>query len=356
MTNTNDNSLKVKNRTRLKIDALRSKVDYHQFEFETTEEVPVLTNVIGQERGTKVMKFGLNVNKIGYNLYVAGISGTGKTSFTETIVNEFAQKKTTLYDWCYVYNFENGSKPKVLQLPVGMGEKLKEDMEQLIENLKVDIPRAFNEEGYQKEKAAIIRDMKEQSTQVMEELNDVAKEHGFVIRQSGSGILTVPIIDGEPITEEQYRKLDEEKLKEINQKSTVVQEVMVDYQNRLRKLEKEAKETIENVEQKVALAAIGFHMYDLINKYENCEDVVTHLKSVQNDILKNINEFLQNDEKQEQNPLAMMMPKKPKGNFYIKYVVNLLVDNSNTEGAPVVIADNPNFYNLIGKVEYENQM
>src|SRR5690625_5669692 len=119
MTNTNGNSLNVKSGTRLRIDALRSTVDSSQFEFETTEEVPILSNVIGQERGTKVMQFGLNVNKIGYNLYVAGISGTGKTSFTETIVNEFAQKETTLYDWCYVYNFENGSKPKVLQLPVG---------------------------------------------------------------------------------------------------------------------------------------------------------------------------------------------------------------------------------------------
>src|SRR5690625_4937728 len=163
MKESNENELISKNKTRLKREELRSTVDHTQFEFETTEEVPMLSNVIGQERGTKVMRFGLNVNKIGYNLYVAGISGTGKTSFTQSIVNEFAQKDTKLYDWCYVYNFEDGSKPKVLQLPVTMGKKLKEDMEQLIENLKVDIPRAFNEENYQKEKAAIMRELKEQS-------------------------------------------------------------------------------------------------------------------------------------------------------------------------------------------------
>src|SRR5690625_3534056 len=112
----------VKRQTRLETNKLRSTVDYTQFEFETTEEVPILQNVIGQERGTKVMRFGLNVNKIGYNLYVAGISGTGKTSFTQSIVNEFAKKEVTLYDWCYVYNFEDGSKPKVLQLPLGIGK------------------------------------------------------------------------------------------------------------------------------------------------------------------------------------------------------------------------------------------
>src|SRR5690625_4790030 len=191
----------MKQKTALSPDNLKKSVDYTTFEFETTEEVPALTNVIGQERWTTVMQFGLNVNKVGYNLYVAGISGTGKTTFTHSIVKQFAKKEAKLSDWCYVYNFEDGSQPKVLQLPVGMGKSLQVDMETLIQDLKVDIPRAFNDESYQKEKAAIMRKINKENNKIFEQLNVVAKEHGFVIRQSGSGILTIPIVDGEPVSE-----------------------------------------------------------------------------------------------------------------------------------------------------------
>src|SRR5690625_565812 len=123
--------------TALSPDVLKRTVDYTKFEFETTEQVPKLTSIVGQERGRAVMKFGLNVNKVGYNIYVSGIAGTGKTTFTNSIIKEFAKQEKPLYDWCYVYNFEDGHKPKTLQLPVGMGKKLQQDMKTLIQDLKV---------------------------------------------------------------------------------------------------------------------------------------------------------------------------------------------------------------------------
>src|SRR5699024_730432 len=148
----------------LSTDVLRKTIDEMIFEFETTEEVPALTNIIGQKRGTEVMQFGLQVNKPGYNLYVAGIPGTGKMTFTNSIVEEVANKEVTLFDWCYVNNFEDPYKPKVLQLPVGTGNALKEDMEQVMYNLKVDILRAVGDESYQREKASIFREFKEKTS------------------------------------------------------------------------------------------------------------------------------------------------------------------------------------------------
>src|SRR5699024_2863795 len=155
----------IKNK-KLTVNELRQTIDESLFDFTTTADVSPLSGVIGQSRGTKVMQFGLQVNKPGYNIYVAGISGTGKTSFTKAIIKEISKEKVTLYDWCYVYRFSNPSKPKVLQLPVGMGHKLKKDMETLIADLKVDIPKAFNDDNYQKDKQVILQTFNKRTNKI----------------------------------------------------------------------------------------------------------------------------------------------------------------------------------------------
>lgn len=336
---------------------LRKQIDSSIFEFETTEEVPMLTSIVGQERGRAVMNFGLNVQKIGYNLYVAGIPGTGKTTFTHSIVNEFAKHEVELFDWCYVYNFDDAYKPKALQLPVGMGKMLQEDMENLIADLKVDIPRAFAEESYQKERSQILRDYNEKNGAIFEEIDEIARQHDFMIRQSGSGILTIPTIKGEPITEEEYEKLDQKVINEIEEKSSILQEKVLDYTEILRKIEKETKQILEKLEEKVVLTAVDYHVAELKKKFRSCEDIIDYLDTVLEDILKNRSDFLEEEKVEEPaNPLAAMFPQRRKQTSFNRYQVNLLVDNSETEGAPVISADNPTFYNLIGKVEYESRM
>lgn len=346
----------VKSRTALAPESLKRTIDYTQFEFETTEEVPELSGIVGQERGAAVMRFGLQMNKVGYNLYVSGISGTGKTTFTNSIVQEFAKNDTTLYDWCYVYNFEDSQRPKSLKLPVGMGKSLKEDMENLIQDLKTDIPRAFNEENYQKEKTSIIRKFQENSSKIFQKMNEIAREHGFLIRQSGAGIITVPIINGEPISQEMYQSLSKEQLQEIEKKSAQLQEKILDHTNEIRDIEKETKQSLENLDQEVALTAAGYHIDELKNKYASHEDVVEYLDAVQKDIVHNIDDFL-TDQNQDggKSMQEMFSPGKEK-QAHMKYKVNLFVDNSDTKGAPVITANNPTYYNLIGKVEYESRM
>ncbi|HEX6594313.1 MAG TPA: AAA family ATPase [Bacillota bacterium] len=347
----------MKQRATISPEFLKRTVDYTQFEFETTEQVPKLTSIVGQERGRAVMKFGLNVNKVGYNIYVSGIAGTGKTTFTHSLVKQFAKKETKLFDWCYVYDFEDGHKPKVLKLPVGMGKSLQKDMEKLVHNLKIDIPRAFNDENYQKEKATLIREFNEKSGEIFKQLNIVAAKYGFMIRQSSSGFVTVPSKNGQPLDEEEYRRLNDEQLKEIEKKSALLQEKVIDYTNQIRALEKEMKETLEKLDQKVALTAAGYHIEELKEKYKQCTTVITYLDTVQNDMLNHIGDFLQSEQERDAHPLTEMFRRSSKGNhFPNKYYIHLLVDNSETKGAPVITADNPTYYNLIGKVEYESRM
>lgn len=344
----------IKERARVQTEQLRKTVDSSVFEFETTEEVPELTNVIGQERGMAVMRFGLQVKKQGYNLYVAGIPGTGKTTFTNALMDEIAADDVELFDYCYVNNFTNSYKPKMLQLPVGIGKSLQADMDKLVENAMTDIPNAFNEENYQKERAAIMREYKQKNNEVAGRLSELAKTYGFAIRQSSSGFISVPLKDGEPMSEEEYKKLPDDELAVIKEESSKLEEKVVEFSNEFEEVEEEMHFAMEELVEKVALTAIGHLIEKLRDKYQTCQNVLEYLEAVQADILKNVNDFLPKEE--EQNPLQAMMASRQETDFTIKYRVNLLVDNSETKGAPVVTADNPTFYNMVGKVEYENRM
>lgn len=342
--------------TRLTTDQLRKRIDESMFAFETTEEVDVLESIIGQKRGESVMEFGLQVDKFGYNVYVAGLSGTGKMTFSRSIVNQFAKNKVQLFDFCYVNNFLNNDKPKMLKLPVGMGRQLKEDMASLVENLQIDIPRTFRDESYQQERNALLREYKNKTNAIIEEINDIAKGYDFMIRHSDGGLFTIPIIEGSPITEEEYAQLDEVTLREMEEKSATLQDEIIDYTKRLRRIEQEMRRSLEQLDKDSVLTAIRFHIDDLKESYHMCKNVLHYLDEVQSDVLKHHTSFTQVKEDNETKQPMQLMMMQQKSDVRKRYEVNLLVNHETTEGAPVVIADNPTFYHLMGKIEYESQM
>lgn len=159
----------------LKPQQLKKQHDFEGLEFETTEDIPPLEGILGQERASRAMDFGLKVEKPGYNIYVAGINGTGRSSYAKSIVQSLAKDKPVPLDWCYVYNFEDPDQPLALSMPAGVGTRLKEDMNRLIEHLKKEIPKAFSGEDYNKRKTRVIQDFQEKTSQLMEDLNKTAK-------------------------------------------------------------------------------------------------------------------------------------------------------------------------------------
>jgi len=347
------------NETRLPVKALRRTIDESIFTFETTDEVPELQSIIGQKRGQSVMEFGLQVNKLGYNIFVAGISGTGKMTFTESIVNDFANENKQLFDWCYVNNFIDHSKPNVLKLRAGMGKRLKDDMEKLVEHLTIDIPRVFRDESYQREKNAVIREHKRKTNEVIERMNKIAKGYGFIIQQSDGNMFTVPLLNDKPMTEEEYSHLSEEDLQLIEKNSEIIQEQMIDYSKELRQIEHEMRKGIEALDKKSVLLAISFNIDELKQRYKSSVNVIDYLKAVQEDILKHHTSFIKttnnNDGNMANSRLAYVQAQQ-KRDVKKRYKINLIVDHELTEGAPVVVADNPTFYHLMGKVEYETEM
>jgi len=333
------------------VAALRKVCDPEQFNFNTTEEVEPLQGIIGQERAVRAMEFGLKIQKPGYNIFITGLTGTGKMSYARAVVTEVAAKLPTPDDWCYVYNFRDPSQPRVLCLPCGKGYGLSQDLEELIEELQVEIPRAFGSDDYEKQKNDIIREFQDRSSQLVEELTPRAAAQGFSIRRTSTGFVTVPVVDGKPLSTEEYEALPPEQKEEIDRKSAAVQFDIRETVRRVQQAEKEAREKIKKLDAQVGLFCAGHRIDALKEKYQDYPQVLEYLDDLKHDILANLDLFRAEDEEQAAPPWA----RHHRTSALQKYKVNLFIDRRSCCGAPVVVETNPTYYNLGGRIEHENE-
>lgn len=324
------------------------------FKFEDTSKLTFSDDIIGQERAVKAMEFGLNIKSKGYNIFMCGMTGTGKTSYAQNIAKKMAKKSKTPDDWCYVYNFNDSNRPKAINLPAGLGKVFQKDMEEFVKVLKIEIAKAFDSEDYEREKAAIAKEYQAKKAELMEKLNKDAERQGFKVKTTNAGMYFLPVIEGKTITEEEYANLDEEVKHEINEKSNMIQMETLEIIRQIKNIEKEAEERVSEWENKIALFAVGIQINDLKEKYRDYKKVLDYLEKVQEDILKNLDEF-RDEELTEEQQLLLPWLKTSDESHTDKYKVNLLVDNSELEGAPVVTDYNPTYYNILGKVEHENE-
>lgn len=325
--------------------------------FRTTEELEPLEGIIGQERVVNAMEFGLKIKMRGYNIYMSGPTGSGKTSYAKTCVSEVAKNEPVPNDWCYVYNYDNPSIPLALCFPVGIGKEFKDDLDELIEFLLVEIPKAFSAEDYEKEKTEIIRNYQIGRDDLVKNMKDRAQELGFGIKIVDSGIYFVPHIDGEAIEESEYESLDENVKQQILGVTDEIQEEVSQTMKELKDLEKNAKQKIEDLEYKIGLFAVGHYISCLKEKYKEFNKVIKYLEDVQEDILENIQEFLEHEDSEEEQ-VSSILPfviKKNIEDVIVKYRVNLFIDNTNTKGAPIIMDFNPTYSKLIGQIEYDNE-
>jgi lon-related putative ATP-dependent protease len=330
---------------------LRRVCDPQQFSFSSTEEVEPLKGIIGQERAVRAMEFGLQVQKPGYNIFITGLTGTGRMSYARSIVNEVAAKLPTPEDWCYVYNFRDPSQPKVLGLPAGKGYLLSQDLEEFIEELKVEIPRAFASDDYEKQKNDIIREFQDRSNQLMEELTQRAAAQGFILRRTSTGFVTLPMVEGKPLSPEEYEALPPEVKEEIDRKSTSLQFDIRETVRRVQQAEREAREKIKKLDAQVGLFCTEHRIEALKEKYQEYPQVLQHLEDLKQDILANLDLFRGEEDEQHTPPWV----RHSRTSALQKYTVNLLIDRRNCCGAPVVVENNPTYYNLMGRIEHENE-
>lgn len=333
---------------------LANKCRCEELGFQTTAELEPLDGIIGQERAVSAMEFGLTIKRTGYNIFVAGLTGTGRSSYAKSISKKIAETEKTPDDWCYVYNFKNPDKPKAISLPTGQGHIFVKDMRKLVKMLKLNIPKAFESEEYEKQKREILEDFHNKSSDIMETFNRYVNEQGFLLKRSDQGLLTIPMVDGKPMEEGDFMNLETSKRKELEEKSYIVQKKLMEYMKQIKDMEKNAREKIEELEARIALVTVEQPIHELMEKYADYKNVITYLEAVQKDIIQNIEDFRKIDnEKAEDIELLEKINVK---DFTTKYKVNLIIDNRETKGAPVVVEPHPKYYNLLGRIDYESNM
>ena len=238
------------------------------FQFETTDELEPINTGIGQDRGIKALEFGINVDIKGYNLYLEGPSGVGKTMYTKNYLDKISKKKKTPNDWCYNYNFDDPNEPIAVSLPAGQGKDFKETMDSFIKDIQVDIKNTFNNDDFEKEKALIKNEYEEKRNVLMEKLNKKSEKYGFQVKSAQNGIYMMPILDGKTIEQEDFEKLDDALKQEFEAKSVIVQEHIIQAIGEIKEIEKQTEKKLQEWQSNIALLTVNQHINYIKSKFK----------------------------------------------------------------------------------------
>ncbi len=334
---------------------LRYTCDASAFGFKSTAELEPLDQIIGQERAIDALKLGLGIKdaKNRYNIYVAGDPGTGKMSAVERFLTRASADEPQPPDLCYVHNFDNPYSPGYLELPAGKGCQLRTDLEHHIDRLKREIPKVFESDEFKARSKRINDRYGERRTTLLEEMETKARELGFAVQRTPIGINTLPLHEsGEPLSQEEYDALPEEKRDEIREHQGQVQTLIQEQLQEVARLDEEREAEIKKLAKEAVLFMIEPHFAQLKGRYEGLDKVIAFLESVKKDIVENLDSF-QNSGAAKKTPFPFPLPQ---ADPFKKYSVNVLVDNAKTEGAPVIVEQNATYPNLFGSIERRVQM
>lgn len=319
----------------------------------TTADIEPLDGFIGQDRAVRAMQFGLDMKAPGYNIFVVGPPGTGKSTYVQAIVSQVAAGGPVSGDWCYIYNFADKDRPLAVSLPAGEGRNFKKDMEELLSDLRITIPKAFEGGDYENKKDAIVQSVNQKMLNYFQNIEDEALAAGFDMKRTPNGIIFVPLKDGKPLSTEDYEKLPAQDRREMEEKGRRLHKKLDEAFHTGRTLEKQASEEIADLEKQIAVFAAGPLVGKLLEKYNDFPSIVDYLNKYLIDITNNLEVFKSSGSTSGQTRLPSF---QDEDDSFTRYKVNLFVNNEENGGAPVVIEPSSNYYNLFGKIEYKSQM
>jgi lon-related putative ATP-dependent protease len=336
-------------------EALFNRCDPEGFDFETTETLEDLVRMVGQDRAVEAVRFGAAMPVDGYNLFVLGPSGTGRHRFVRDFLTRLAAERSPAPDWCYVNNFAEPQKPRALELPAGRGVRLRDDVEALIAEVQTAIPAAFETEDYRMRRQSLERGFQEEQTRVFEEAQKRAEARGIRIIPTPTGVTFAPIRNGAVVTPEKFSKLSEEEQKRLEEQVEEVgkefQALMQDTPMRIRRL----REQLRELDREVTVFAVGTLIEDLVRSYSDLEEVVEYLREMRDDLIANA-ELFRGTREQGENLVQLITGvgarAQKESDPTRRYGVNLLVNNADADGAPVVFEDHPAYVHLIGRIEH----
>jgi lon-related putative ATP-dependent protease len=343
----------MKNKFELRADQLRRLCEPDIFHFSDTSELPVLEEAIGQERAVRAISFGIGIESPGYHMYALGPVGTGKKSMIRGFLEKKAAEQPVPDDWCYVNNFDDPARPRALRLPAGRGKTFQNDISQLVDDLQAEIPQVLDGEDYQRRRQEIETSFRTQAQELLDGLEAKARSKGFTVIHLPDMIAFAPIIGGKALSPEQVQQLDQETQEKMEAEVDQLREEAHDIIHQGRLIEKEARQKLRELDRQVVSLRTE-HLFDeLRNKYRSIEGILQYLDTFQNDVLDSIDDFHQPDQDQPNSEAAFL---SAQADPFVDYRVNLIIDNSARQGAPVILEGNPNFHNLLGRIEHEMRL
>ncbi len=321
--------------------------DVSRLSFETTAELPFTKKIIGQPRGTRSIEFGVGIGSPGFNIFVMGPKGTGRTTTIERFLQEKASVSPVPNDWVYVQNFQNPRCPRAICLPPGKGAQFCKDLDRLVDSLKREIPQAFETEEYKDALSGIVQELEVQRNRILQKVRHQAAEQGFGIVRTPDGLVVTPVLDGQPMQMEAFEALSEEQQEELNITRRTLERALDDALRAIQDAEQSAQDEIRNLGRRVAGSVAVRFVDPLKKRYRTEEEALLHLDLIQKDVIAHVGDFLPDDESGG----GGAPDEKP--DPFRRYTVNLVVDHSKTAGAPVIVESNPTYHNLVGRIEYD---
>ncbi|MBE9526372.1 MAG: AAA family ATPase [Proteobacteria bacterium] len=346
MTNTSDSL----SHSVLSLEQLYKKCDLKNLNFKTTEDLPQLNEIIGQERALSAIEFGMGMDHKGYNLFILGSEGIGKTALIKKLLKKHYVNCKKPYDWCYVNNFDDPQHPRFLQLPIGTAKPLSEAMEKLVKLISSLITAAFQSEEYTSQIQAIESSINERGDKALNDLIDQAKKAKVAVIRTPSGYTLSAIVAGKISNLDSFKKLPKKTQKEFNKKIDKYQELLQETLVQVPLWEQEGKEQLDALDKDIVTQLVDSAMEDLFKDFEQFELVIQYFTAVKDDIINHLEEFYEEDVQSKDNGKKRKHISKT-ASFH-RYLVNVLVDNSDSDDMPIVFEDNPTYSNLIGRIEH----
>ena len=327
-------------RFELEPSQLRAECDPEVFPFKDTREVEPLFGVIGQKRAVQAIDFGLNMKCAGYHIFVTGAPGTGKTTIVQDLVKQHAKKLKAPDDLCMVNNFSDEYQPKTVSVASGTGMRFCKRVSKLIQDLKKELPEALSSENFQEKQSKIKNKYSEMRKVIMESLEQKALAKNMQISKTSSGVQAEPLVDGKPITPEEFLRLPKQQQEQFEKDMLAIQEEIESTFQEANKIYLAYQSEMEKLTRKTALDVLQDHFIMFRDEYRGRKGVLSYIEALQSDLLDNIDNFIPSGKKQESSE-----------EFFKRYRVNVLVDNTGLKGAPVLFEPSPTFHNVFGLIE-----
>jgi predicted ATP-dependent protease len=338
----------------LKSAQVRLKCNAAMFKCDSTGDLTPFEGIIGQDRALSALKFGLNIRKAGFNIFVSGLAGTGKTTVIKSFLDSLATKKEIPPDWCYIYNFKDADRPSALKVPAGTGQLLHKDMKHIIDNVRRTLIQTFASKEYSNRRAELVDVLNKKREAVFNTFSQKAREKSLLLKASQVGLMLLPASGDQPMTEEAYSKLAQEQKDVLTKSREDLMKELKDHISELQAEENDVEKRLEENDREVVKFAIGHIFEEFKNKYDKLPQVIAYLGEVEQDIIENFEQFKVEPKNNVTDPMQALQEMNRK-QALSKYEVNVLVDNSGLKGAPVILELNPTFTNLLGRIEKDAQ-